>query len=53
MITADDLNAISELISTRRDQVLEANEIASDTAQHAWISGIYDDITAFLKSQFE
>lgn len=53
MITADDLNAIAEAISTRRDQVLEANAIELETAQHAWISGIYDDITEFLKSQFE
>jgi hypothetical protein len=53
MITADDLNAIEEMINTRRDQVLQANEIEAETAQHAWISGIYEDISGFLKSQFE
>jgi len=53
MITADDLQAITEMINTRRDQVLEANQIDPETAQHAWISGIYEDISGFLKSQFE
>ncbi len=53
MITSDDLQAITEKINTRRDQVLEANQIEPETAQHAWISGIYEDINGFLKSQFE
>jgi hypothetical protein len=54
MITAEDLEKITQLIESRRDQVLEANNITDggDSVQYAWINGIYEDINGFLKSQF-
>jgi hypothetical protein len=54
MITAEDLDTITKLINSRRDQVLEANNITDgeDSVQYAWINGIYEDINGFLKSQF-
>jgi hypothetical protein len=54
VITKEDLDAITKLINSRRDQVLEANNITDgeDSVQHAWITGIYEDISLFLQSQF-
>lgn len=40
-------------IQTRRDQVLEANNLNSndDTSpQYQWIKGIYDDVIAFIEA---
>ena len=50
MITKEDLDAITKLVNTRRDQVLEANNIKDeqDSVQYAWITGIYEDINLFL-----
>jgi hypothetical protein len=50
MITKENLDVIIKLINTRRDQVLEANNIKDeqDSVQHAWITGIYEDINLFL-----
>lgn len=47
------MDIITKLINSRRDQVLEANNITDEehSVQHAWITGMYEDIILFLKSQ--
>jgi hypothetical protein len=52
-MTKEDMDKVIELIEQRKVDVLAANNVPEGDIQHAWISGIYEDIKGFLKSQFE
>ena len=53
MMTQDDMDKLTQLIEQRRDDVLAANNVANEDPQHAWISGIYNDIVEYIKVQFQ
>jgi hypothetical protein len=51
-MTQEDMDKIVQLIEQRKVDVLAANNVPEGDIQHAWISGIYSDITEYLKVQF-
>jgi hypothetical protein len=52
-LNQEDVLTIISMIEKRGQEVLEANNISDQNdPQYLWISGIYNDITEYLKSQF-
>lgn len=47
------MDLLIQLIAKRKEDVLAANNVAEHDIQYAWISGIYDDISECIQSQFQ
>ena len=52
-LNQEDVETILALIEKRGEDVLAANNITeeSDSARYQWITGIYNDIAEYIKSQ--
>lgn len=51
-MTQEDIDKLVQLIEHRKEEVLSANNVVEGDVQHAWISGIYNDIVEYIKVQF-
>lgn len=51
-MTQEDKDTLLQLIEKRKQDVLAANNVPEGDIQHAWISGIYNDIAECINTQF-